>query len=340
MKPSDHTSPDSGRAAATSDRTAPRVPKLAIVAPCYNEQDMLPISAPRLVALMDSLIADGLITSDSFLLFVNDGSRDATWSIISRLHEENPMCHGLDLSRNVGHQNAIMAGMLSAVEAPEMADAVITIDVDLQDPLECIPEMLDAYYNGYDVVYGVRSSRESDSFMKRYTAESFYKFQATMGVKTIFNHADFRFMTRRVVLELEKYGERNLYLRGIIPMIGFPSTTVEEVRAEREAGTTKYTLRKMLRLAFDGITSFSVTPIYCIMALGGIFVLIAIAIGIYVLISLLNGSAVHGWSSLILSVWFVGGTILIAVGLVGLYVGKVYIETKHRPRYHIQSHLH
>ena len=313
--------------------------KLAIVAPCYNEEDMLPISAPRLMALIDSLVDAGKIAPGSFLLFVNDGSRDRTWSIISRLHYENPMCHGLDLSRNVGHQNAIMAGMLTAVDEPELADAVITIDVDLQDPLECIPEMIDDYYAGSDVVYGVRSSRESDSFMKRFTAESFYKLQARLGLKTIYNHADFRFMTRRVILELARYEERNLYLRGIIPMIGFPSSVVEEVRAEREAGTTKYTLKKMLTLAFDGITSFSVTPIYGILAMGGIFILIAIAIGIYVIVSLLNGTAVHGWSSLMLSIWLVGGFILVAIGLVGLYVGKVYIETKHRPRYHIKTHL-
>lgn len=314
--------------------------KLAIVAPCYNEEEMLPLSAPRLVELMRGLIDGGRIAPDSFLLFVNDGSRDSTWSIISRLHDDNLMCHGLNLSRNVGHQNAIMAGMLTAVDEPDMADAVITIDVDLQDPLECIPQMIDACYEGYDVVYGVRSSRESDSFLKRFTAESFYKLQNRLGLKTIYNHADFRFMTRRVVVELAKYEERNLYLRGIIPMIGFPSTQVEEVRERREAGTTKYTLKKMLTLAFDGITSFSVTPIYLIMALGGIFILIAIAIGIYVLASLINGTAVHGWASLMLSIWLVGGIILIAVGLVGLYVGKVYIETKHRPRYHIERHLH
>lgn len=313
--------------------------KLAIVAPCYNEEEMLPISAPRLMSLMREMIGDGLVAVDSFLLFVNDGSRDSTWSIISRLHDENPMCHGLNLSRNVGHQNAIMAGMLTAVDAPESADAVITIDVDLQDPLECIPQMVKACYEGYDVVYGVRTSRESDSFLKRFTAESFYKLQNHMGLKTIYNHADFRFMTRRVVEELARYEERNLYLRGIIPMIGFPSTRVEEVRERREAGETKYTVKKMLTLAFDGITSFSVKPIYMIMALGGIFVLIAIAIGIYVLMSLFNGTAVHGWASLILSIWLVGGIILIAVGLVGLYVGKVYIETKHRPRYHIEKHL-
>lgn len=313
--------------------------KLAIVAPCYNEEEMLPISAPRLMSLMREMIGDGLVAADSFLLFVNDGSRDSTWSIISRLHDENPMCHGLNLSRNVGHQNAIMAGMLTAVDVPESADAVITIDVDLQDPLECIPQMVKACYEGYDVVYGVRTSRESDSFLKRFTAESFYKLQNHMGLKTIYNHADFRFMTRRVVEELARYEERNLYLRGIIPMIGFPSTRVEEVRERREAGETKYTVKKMLTLAFDGITSFSVKPIYMIMALGGIFVLIAIAIGIYVLMSLFNGTAVHGWASLILSIWLVGGIILIAVGLVGLYVGKVYIETKHRPRYHIEKHL-
>lgn len=313
--------------------------KLAIVAPCYNEEEMLPISAPRLMSLMREMIGDGLVAADSFLFFVNDGSRDSTWSIISRLHDENPMCHGLNLSRNVGHQNAIMAGMLTAVDAPESADAVITIDVDLQDPLECIPQMVKACYEGYDVVYGVRTSRESDSFLKRFTAESFYKLQNHMGLKTIYNHADFRFMTRRVVEELARYEERNLYLRGVIPMIGFPSTRVEEVRERREAGETKYTVKKMLALAFDGITSFSVKPIYMIMALGGIFVLIAIAIGIYVLVSLFSGTAVHGWASLILSIWLVGGIILIAVGLVGLYVGKVYIETKHRPRYHIEKHL-
>lgn len=314
--------------------------KLAIVAPCYNEQDMLPISAPKLQKLVADLVAKGKIAPDSFILFVNDGSRDRTWEIISELHAQNPACHGLNLSRNVGHQNAIMAGMQTAVAEPDHADAVITIDVDLQDPLECIPEMIQDCYDGFDVVYGVRSSRESDSFLKRFTAESFYKLQASLGLKTIYNHADFRLMTRRVVLELEKYEERNLYLRGIIPMIGFPSTTVEEVRAKREAGSTKYTLRKMLRLAFDGITSFSVVPIYGILLLGAVFVLIAICIGIYVLVSLINGSAVHGWPSLMLSIWLVGGFILIAIGLVGLYVGKVYIESKHRPRYHIQSHLH
>ncbi|MDE7181149.1 MAG: glycosyltransferase [Muribaculaceae bacterium] len=313
--------------------------RLAIVAPCYNEEDMLPLSAPRLVALMKQLMSDGKIAQDSFLLFVNDGSRDRTWEIIEQLHASEPICRGLDLSRNVGHQNAIMAGMEAAIEGPEGADGVITIDVDLQDPLECIPVMIDDYYEGYDVVYGVRSSRESDSFLKRFTAESFYKLQAALGLKTIYNHADFRFMTRRVIGELSKYEERNLYLRGIIPMIGFPSTTVEEVRAEREAGTTKYTLRKMLRLAFDGISSFSITPIYMILGLGWIFILIALGMAVYVIVSLVKGSVAQGWASLMLSIWLVGGIVMISIGLVGLYVGKVYMETKHRPRYHIKKRL-
>lgn len=245
--------------------------KLAIVAPCYNEQDMLPISAPKLVSILHKLMDNGKITQDSFLLFVNDGSKDETWSIIEQLHNESPsLCHGINLSRNCGHQNAIMAGMQRSIESPLNADAVITIDIDLQDPLECIPIMVDDCLNRNDVVYGVRSSRKSDSFLKRFTAESFYKFQSMMGVNTIYNHADFRLMTRRVVKELYKYSERNLYLRGVIPTIGYPHSIVYEERAQREAGKTKYTLKKMLSLAFDGISSFSVRPIYLIL-MGGVF---------------------------------------------------------------------
>lgn len=314
--------------------------KLAIVAPCYNEAEMLPISLPRLLSLLDSMTREGKVSADSFLLLVNDGSRDSTWQIITEAHERDKRCHGLNLSCNVGHQNAIMAGMLTAVDGVGMADAVVTIDADLQDPLECIPEMVDNYYEGYDVVYGVRTSRQSDSFIKRFTAECFYKLQSQLGLKTIYNHADFRFMSRRVVIELEKYEERNLYLRGIVPMIGYPSTTVDETRMAREAGETKYTWRKMLRLAFDGITSFSVRPMYMILTLGMLFVLVGIGIGIYVVVSLLKGVAVPGWSSLMLSLWIVGGVMLMAIGLVGLYVGKVYIETKHRPRYHVEKYLH
>lgn len=309
--------------------------KLAIVAPCYNEEEVVETSARRLKETMEKMVETGLVSGESFILFVNDGSRDHTWQIICELHSQSRYFKGLDLSRNVGHQNAILAGMSAAIDAPFGADAVVTIDVDLQDPPEGIIEMVKLCREGADIVYGVRTNRDSDTFFKRFTAESFYKLQRRLGVETIYNHADFRLMTRNVIIELEKYTERNLYLRGILPMLGFRSEIIEEVRVAREAGETKYTLPKMLRLAFDGITSFSVKPMYLIMLLGIIFIFIAIGIGIYVLISLINGSAVHGWSSLMLSIWLVGGFILLALGLVGLYVGKVFIETKHRPRYHV-----
>ena len=310
--------------------------KLAIVCPCYNEEEALPGSIRRLAPLMERMQEEGLVTADSFVLLVNDGSRDRTWEVISRLHGEYPWVKGLNLAHNVGHQNAIMAGMMTAVQ---YADGVVTIDADLQDDIECIPKMVREYLAGYDVVYGVKVSREADPFLKRFTATAFYKLQRRMGVQTVYNHADFRFLSKRVVEELARYGERNLYLRGIIPMIGFPSTTVDDVISEREAGKSKYTLRKMLTLAMNGITSFSVTPIYAILGIGGIFVLISIAIGIYVLVSLLSGNAEHGWSSLMLSLWFIGGVILLSVGMVGLYVGRVFIETKNRPLYHIQEIL-
>lgn len=310
--------------------------KLAIVCPCYNEEEALPGSIRRLAPLMERMQEEGLVTADSFVLLVNDGSRDRTWEVITRLHGEYPWVKGLNLAHNVGHQNAIMAGMMTAVQ---YADGVVTIDADLQDDIECIPKMVREYLAGYDVVYGVKVSREADPFLKRFTATAFYKLQRRMGVRTVYNHADFRFLSKRVVEELSRYGERNLYLRGIIPMIGFPSTTVDDVISEREAGKSKYTLRKMLTLAMNGITSFSVTPIYAILGVGGVFVLISIAIGIYVLVSLLSGNAEHGWSSLMLSLWFIGGVILLSVGMVGLYVGRVFIETKNRPLYHIQELL-
>lgn len=313
--------------------------KLAIVAPCFNEEEVLPLSAERLHRVMTDMTAKGLITADSFVLFVNDGSSDRTWETISSLHARDAMFKGIDLSRNSGQQNALLAGMLAAVKAPFDADAVVTIDVDLQEPPEAIEQMVRYYGEGSDVVYGVRSARERDSFLKRYSAESFYRLQRKLGIETVFNHADFRLMTRRAILELERYTERNLYLRGIVPLIGYNTSIVEVERDERPAGESKYNLSRMMRLAFDGITSFSVTPMYLIMIIGFLFILIALGIGVYVLVSLLNGSAVHGWSSLILSIWLVGGFILLSVGLVGLYVGKVFIETKNRPRYHIRSIL-
>lgn len=310
--------------------------KLAIVSPCYNEEEVLEQSTTRLTALFDDLIAKGKITANSFVLFVNDGSKDSTWNIIRQLHQTNPYVKGMNLARNVGHQNAIMAGMMTA---KDWSDAVITIDADLQDDLNAIEEMIDAYADGYDVVYGVKVSRQADPMLKRLSAIAFYKLQRQMEVEAIYNHADFRFLSRRVLEQLSQYKERNLYLRGIIPMLGFPSTTVDDVISERTAGTSKYTLKKMFSLALDGITSFSVKPIYGIVYLGGIFVFISILIGFYVLYALISGTAEHGWASLMLSIWFVGGIVLMSIGAVGLYIGKIYKEVKRRPLYNVEEIL-
>lgn len=311
--------------------------KLAIVSPCYNEEEVLEQSAARLATLFDDLIGKEKISADSFVLFVNDGSKDSTWSIIKQLHQTNPYVKGMNLARNVGHQNAIMAGMMTA---KDWSDAVITIDADLQDDLNAIEGMIDAYTAGYDVVYGVKVSRQADPLLKRLSATAFYKLQRKMDVEAIYNHADFRFLSRRVLEQLSQYKERNLYLRGIIPLIGFPSTTVDDVISERTAGTSKYTLRKMLGLALDGITSFSVKPIYGIVYLGIIFVFISVLIGIYVLYSLISGTAEHGWASLMLSIWFVGGVVLLSIGAVGLYIGKIYKEVKRRPLYNVKEVLY
>lgn len=310
--------------------------KLATVSPCYNEEEVLRQSVERLTALFQHMMSEGLISEDSMMVFVNDGSRDKTWQMISELHQENQYVRGINLARNVGHQNAIMAGMMTA---KDWADAVITIDADLQDDIECIPKMVKDFEEGFDIVYGVKVSRKADPLMKRMTAQAFYKLQASMGVESVFNHADFRLMSRRALEMLEGYGERNLYLRGLIPMIGLPSTTVDDVISERQAGASKYTLSKMLNLALDGITSFSVKPLYSIIYLGIVFLIISFGIGIYVLHALITGTAVPGWSSLILSIWLVGGFVLICVGITGVYIGKIYNEVKHRPLYNIQDFL-
>ena len=311
--------------------------KLAIVSPCYNEEEVLEQSAASLTVLLDQLVEKGKITPDSFVLFVNDGSTDRTWSIIEKLYKANHYIKGLNLARNVGHQNAIMAGMMTA---KGLSDAVITIDADLQDDLNAIEKMIDAYAEGYDVVYGVKVSREADPMMKRLSATTFYKLQKKMGIETIYNHADFRFLSRRVLDQLANYDESNLYLRGIIPLIGFPSTTVDDVIKERTAGSSKYTLKKMLGLAMDGITSFSVKPIYGILYLGAAFLFISVIIAIYVLYSLFAGTAEHGWASIMLSIWFVGGAVLLSVGAIGLYIGKIYKEVKRRPLYHVEKVLY
>lgn len=310
--------------------------KLAVVLPCYNEEEVLDISAERLTVLFDKLVTEKRISPDSFMLFVNDGSKDSTWQIISRLHKDNKYVKGLNLARNVGHQSAIMAGMMTA---KDWADAVITIDADLQDDLSAIPLMIDDYAKGYDIVYGVKVSRKADPLMKRLSAVAFYKLQEKMGVESVYNHADFRLMSRRALEMLSGYKERNLYLRGLIPMIGLPSTTVDDVISERSAGSSKYTLSKMLNLALDGITSFSVKPIFGIIYLGVIFILISLGIGVYVLHAIIAGTAVPGWSSLILSIWLVGGIVLISIGVVGAYIGKIYNEVKGRPLYNIKEIL-
>jgi glycosyltransferase involved in cell wall biosynthesis len=310
--------------------------KLAIVSPCYNEEAVLEQSTIRLTRLIEELIAKKKISEDSFILYVNDGSRDNTWNIISHLHQVNKYVKGISLGRNSGHQNAIMAGMMTA---KNLSDAVITIDSDLQDDLNAIEKMIDAYTEGYDVVYGVKSSRQADPFFKKFTALTFYKLQNKLGVETIYNHADFRFMSSRALEQLSRYQERNLYLRGIIPLLGFPSTTVDDVISERTAGVSKYTLKKMFGLALDGITSFSIKPIYAILYASIIFIIISICIATYVLYSVLFGTVEHGWASIMLSIWFVGGIILLSIGIVGVYIGKVYTEVKHRPRYNVEKSL-
>lgn len=310
--------------------------RLATVSPCYNEEEVLRHSVERLTALFERMIAEQLISSDSMMVFVNDGSRDRTWEIIRELHAENKFVRGINMSRNVGHQNAIMAGMMTA---REWADAVITLDADLQDDIECIPKMVKDFEAGNDIVYGVKVSREADPFMKKLTAQTFYKLQSSMGVESVYNHADFRLMSRKALDMLSTYKEHNLYLRGLIPMIGLQHTTVDDVISERFAGQSKYTLKKMLRLALNGITAFSVRPLFLIYNIGILFLAIAFCIGCYVVYSLVVGTAVQGWASLILSIYLVGGFILISMGIMGTYIGQIYTEVKRRPLYHVAEIL-
>lgn len=310
--------------------------RLATVSPCYNEEDVLRHSVEQLTVLFERMIAEGLISNDSMMVFVNDGSRDRTWEIIRELHSENKFVRGINMSRNVGHQNAIMAGMMTA---REWADAVITLDADLQDDIECIPKMVKAFEEGNEIVYGVKVSRDADGFMKKMTAQTFYKVQSSMGVESVYNHADFRLMSRRALDMLSTYKEHNLYLRGLIPLIGLNHTTVEDVISDRFAGESKYTFSKMMRLALNGITAFSVRPLFAIYNIGILFIIIGLLMGIYVIWSLITGHVVKGWASLMLSIWIVGGFILISLGIVGTYIGQIYTEVKRRPLYHIQEIL-
>lgn len=307
---------------------------LAIVSPCYNEEEVIKTSTQRLTELFTRLITENVISPRSLLVFVNDGSKDHTWDVIREVQKENEFVRGINLAGNVGHQNAIMAGMMVA---KDWADAVITMDIDLQDDLNAIPKMISLFKEGKDVVYGVKVCRKADPLVKRLSAVAFYKLQQQMGVKSIFNHADFRLMSKRALNILSSYHERNLYLRGIIPQIGLPSGKVEDVISERETGNSKYTIRKMLGLALDGITSFSVKPIHCIIYMGLFFILMSILNAIYVVHAFFNHSAVPGWSSIMLSIWLIGGCVLLSIGIIGIYIGKIYIEVKERPLYNISE---
>lgn len=312
------------------------IPKLIIVSPCYNEEAILRYSADTLTSFLKRVIALGKITPSSRILYVNDGSRDRTWSLIEELHKDNSFVEGLSLAKNVGSELAVMAGMMVA---RERADIVVTIDADLQDDVEAIEEMINLYLEGCDIVYGVKTSREADPWLKRITAEGFYRLQQNMGINVIFNHTNFRLMSKRALEALSEYSERNLYLRGIIPQLGFRSAEVEDVIRERTAGESKYNYTKLLLLAVDGITSFSTKPISFIVGMGLFSLLISIVMAIYVLVSYVEHLSVPGWASLMLSLWFIGSMLLLSIGVVGQYIGKIYIEVKARPRYHIDQYL-
>ncbi len=309
-------------------------PVLYIVIPCYNEQEVLPITAPMFLEKIKSLTAAGKISDESRVLFVNDGSRDKTWEIIKELSAADPHYLGISQSRNRGHQNAVLAGLM---EAKDRCDITISIDCDGQDDINAMDAMVDAYRDGCEVVYGVRSSRETDTFFKRFTAQSFYKFLSGMGAEVVYNHADYRLISSRVLKEFANFKEVNLFLRGLIPLVGFKSTTVAYARAERLAGESHYPLKKMIALAVDGITSLSVKPLRLITGFG-VFVALVSFIGcLWALITALCGKAVAGWASMTCIICFVSGVQLICLGIIGEYIGKIYMETKARPRYIISE---
>lgn len=310
--------------------------KLYIVVPCYNEEEVLPETSKRLKEKMNQLIKAKKISPDSHVVFVNDGSKDKTWELISSYSEKDHLFGGINLSRNRGHQNALLAGLMTVKED---ADMVISMDADLQDDINAVDKFVDAYYDGNDVVYGVRSSRKKDTFFKRTTALAFYKLMSRMGVESVYNHADYRLMSKRALNALENFKEVNLFLRGIMPLIGFPSTIVEYERNERFAGESKYPLKKMLNFALDGITSFSVKPIRFITAIGFLISVISVIMFIYTIVRHVLGFTVAGWSSLIISLWFLGGVQILSIGVIGEYIGKIYMETKGRPRFIIENYI-
>ncbi len=309
---------------------------LYIVVPCYNEEEVLPETARRLGDKLRALMSAGKISPRSRVLFVNDGSRDRTWEVIQRLHREDSLFCGVDLSRNRGHQNALLAGLMTA---REKADMVISMDADLQDDVDAADAMVDKYLEGVDVVYGVRSSRKKDSFFKRTTAEAFYRLMDLLGAETVFNHADYRLMSKRALDGLAQFTEVNLFLRGIVPMIGYRADTVEYERGERFAGESKYPLKKMLAFALEGVTSLSVRPLRMITGLGFLVFLVSLVMIIYNVVRWATGNTVAGWASLACSVWFIGGLILLSLGVIGEYLGKLYLESKGRPRFLIREVL-
>lgn len=307
---------------------------LYIVIPCYNEEEVLRETARQLLKKIDSM--SGKISSDSRIVFVNDGSKDRTWDIIKELHEANSVYSGVNLSRNRGHQNALLAGLMTVKNYCDMA---ISMDADLQDDIQAIDEMVDRYYEGYDIVYGVRSKRDTDTFFKRFTAEGFYKIMSRLGADTVYNHADYRLMSRRALEGLAEFKEVNLFLRGIVPMIGYSSTSVYYARNERFAGESKYPLKKMLAFAFEGITSLSTKPIRMIVMLGSVILGISALMLIWSVAGFFRGTTVPGWASIMVSIWGIGGMLILSLGVVGEYIGKIYLETKERPRYIIENFL-
>ena len=309
---------------------------LYLVVPCYNEEEVLPETARRLKEKLHALIARGAVSRESRVLFVNDGSRDKTWSLIEGLHRSDPCFSGVNLTRNRGHQNALLAGLMTA---KDRADLAISMDADLQDDIDAVDAMVEKYHAGCDIVYGVRSSRKKDTFFKRFTAEGFYRVMNFLGAETVFNHADYRLMSKRALEGLAQFKEVNLFLRGIVPMIGYTTSTVEYERGERFAGESKYPLKKMLSFAMEGITSLSTKPIRYITGLGFLVFLVSILMLIYSIIRWAHGDTVIGWASVICSVWAIGGLILLALGVIGEYIGKIYLETKGRPRFLIKEVL-
>lgn len=309
-------------------------PRLIIVVPCYNEQEVLPITAPMFLAKIKSLAQAGQITQDSRVMFVNDGSRDDTWNIITRLAEEDEHFIGISQSRNRGHQNAVLAGLMTA---KDMCDITISIDCDGQDDINAMDGMVAAYHEGCEIVYGVRSRRDTDTFFKRFTAESFYKLLNAMGAEVVYNHADYRLISSRALQELAKFREVNIFLRGMVPLVGFKSTSVYYERSERAAGKSHYPLSKMLALAFDGITSLSIKPIKIIFVLGLIVALISFVGIIWAVVEAILGNTVGGWASTTCIICFLSGVQLISIGVIGEYIGKIYMEVKHRPRYIISE---